>query len=155
MKTFILSLSLGLAAVASAQDHQHQGTAPEKLGKAHFATSCTGGAQGDFDRGIALLHSFWFPEAVASFKAAIAKDSGCGIAHWGIALSSWGNPFAGLKSAASLGGGAAAVAEAQKAGARTDRERAYIAAVAELYKDYQTLDQRSRTVAYEQAMERI
>lgn len=140
--------------VAAAQEH-HPGAAPEKLGKAHFPTSCTGGAQADFDRGIALLHSFWFPEAVTSFKAAIAKDAGCGIAHWGIALSNWGNPFAGLRSPNSLSGGAAAIAEAQKVSARTDRERAYIAAAAELYKDYQTTDQRTRTLAYERAMDQV
>ncbi|MBI3265136.1 MAG: hypothetical protein HYZ58_18570 [Acidobacteria bacterium] len=140
--------------LGAAQEH-HPGAPPERLGNAHFPTSCTGGAQADFDRGIALLHSFWFPEAVASFKAAIAKDAGCGIAHWGIALSNWGNPFAGLRSPASIAGGAAAIAEAQKAGARTDRERAYIAAAAELYKDSQTIDQRTRTLAYERAMEQV
>lgn len=149
-----LVLALGLGATAAAQEH-HAGTPPEQLGKTNFKTSCTGGAQADFDRGIALLHSFWFPEAVASFRAALAKDSGCGIAHWGIALSNWGNPYAGLKPPAAIAGGARAIAKAQNVGARTERERAYIAAAAELFKNYETTDQRTRTLAYERAMEQV
>src|SRR5439155_1011364 len=89
------------------------------------------------------------------FKKALEGDPSCGIAQWGIAMSTWGNPFAGLRSPKTLQEGLAAAQTAQTIGAKSDREREYIAAVALLYKDADTLDHRARTVAYEKAMERI
>jgi len=104
---------------------------------------------------MALLHSFEFPDAIAGFKRVLQRDPSCGIAQWGIAMSTWGNPFGGLRSAKTLQDGLAAAQTAQTIGATTDREREYIAAVALLYQDADTLDHRARTLAYEKAMERI
>jgi hypothetical protein len=59
---------------------------------------------------VALLHSFEFGPAMAGFRAALAAGPGCAMADWGIALSSWGNPFApGLKPRASLERGGKAI----------------------------------------------
>src|SRR5437764_649034 len=127
----------------------------ERLGKVHFATSCAPAAAEEFDHAIALLHSFEFADAIAGFKQVLERDPSCGIAQWGIAMSTWGNPFGGLRSPKVLQDGLAASARAQAIGAKTDRERDYIAAVALLYTDAATLDHRARTLAYEQAMERV
>ncbi|WP_197492993.1 hypothetical protein [Woeseia oceani] len=77
------------------------------------------------------------------------------MAHWGMAMSWWGNPFGGFRTDTAIANGAAAVAAAISAEAQTARERAYIAAVGLLYKDASTVDQRSRTLAYERAMQAI
>jgi hypothetical protein len=124
------------------------------VGKAEFTTSCNPSVRADFNRSIALLHSFWFPSAIAGFENVAKTDPGCAMAHWGIAMSLWGNPFGATRPAKALEDGAAAVARARALKA-TDRERAYIDAVAELFRDVQTRDQRTRIVAYEQAMERV
>ena len=127
----------------------------ERLGKVHFATSCAASVVDEFDHAMALLHSFEFADATTGFKRVLEGDPSCGIAQWGIAMSTWGNPFGGLRQPKTLQDGLAAAENAEKIGAKTDRERAYIAAVALLYKDAGTLDHRARTLAYEKAMEQI
>jgi hypothetical protein len=158
LRTLVTAATAMIVAVSpSAAQHAHQehGPAPDRLGTVHFETSCDAGVQAEFNRGVALLHSFWFRAAIESFERVLQKDTSCGIAYWGLALTHWGNPFAGLKPPAVLEPGAKAAEKGLAAGAPTDRERAYIAAVAELYRDYETLPQRTRTVAYEEAMQRL
>src|SRR4029453_2920914 len=75
----------GLAAQARA-DHTHAQHV-EQLGSVQFANSCRAEAQGDFLRGLALLHSFGYEEARRSFRAAAAADPRCAIAQWGIAMT--------------------------------------------------------------------
>src|SRR5262245_23660207 len=87
-----------------AQEHEHG--PGEKLGTVHFSTSCNEAAQKEFDRAVALLHSFQFSKAIQAFNGALKNDSTCGVAYWGIALSQWGNPFAaGLKEKSQLQAG--------------------------------------------------
>src|SRR5256885_6836294 len=124
----------------------------ERLGKGHFATSCAPAAAEEVDHAIALPHPFEFADAIAGFKKVLDSDPSCGIAQWGIAMATWGNPFAGLRAPKVLQDGLVAAEKAQSIGAKTDRERAYIAAVALLYKDAAALDHRARTLAYEKAM---
>jgi hypothetical protein len=134
------------------QDHAHP-AAGEKLGTVRFATSCTPAAQPAFDRAVSLLHSFEFGAAVASFDAALKADPACGMAQWGVALSRWGNPFTvGARSAAQLADGLAAAERARAIGAGTERERAYIDAIANLYLDAGRRSQRLRVEAYRDAM---
>ena len=40
---------------------------PETLGHVHFPISCSPAAQEQFDRALAMLHSFWFPQATQAF----------------------------------------------------------------------------------------
>jgi len=135
-----------------AQDHQHA-TTPEKLGTVHFETSCAAAAQPQFDRAMALLHSFEFGQAIQGFQSTLAADPGCSIADWGIALARWGNPFAVVvRAPAQLQQGLDAIVLAQKTPAKTERERGYVAAASKLYVDFATIDQRTRVVAYSQAM---
>ena len=147
--------TVGLTAQVG-QDHQH-GAAPDKIGSAsvNFKTSCSPAVKDDFNRAVALLHSFWFPEARTAFQAVHAKDPSCAIAHWGIGRSYWGNPFGGQRGAGVVENGAAAIAKGQTPQASTPRERELIAAVAGLFSNTDPATQRTRVVAYEKAMEGI
>ena len=91
-----------------------------RLGAVHFETSCAPAVQKDFDRGVALLHSFWFSAAIRSFNTVLKADPACAMAHWGIAMSWWGNPFAGFRSPQALKAGLAAIDAAKASGAGTD-----------------------------------
>ena len=147
MKTLLLMLFL-----AAPQDHVHEG---EQLGKVHFENSCLPSVAPKFDRAVALLHSFSFPAAIEGFNDVLKDDPNCGIAHWGIALSQWGNPFATNVRAQNVLD--QALAEVQKGIplAKTPRERDFLNAVGELYKDGATANQRTRLVNYERALEQL
>lgn len=150
--TMIAILFAGLlAARALPQEHEH--AAGEKLGTVHFATSCNRGAQQEFDRSVALLHSFQFSGAIEGFNAALEIDPACGMANWGIALGQWSNPFVpGMKDKGQLQAGRDSADRAEVVGAKTERERAYIDSVARLYRDFEKTPQMARLAAYRDAM---
>jgi hypothetical protein len=131
------------------------GAGPEKIGVVHFPVSCSKPAQADFDRGLALYHSFWFDPAIEAFAKTVQDDPECGMAYWGIALSTLGNPFAWPPNRKALHASATALSEAQRIGAKTQRERDYIAALAAFYKDWDTTDHRPRVLALEKAMQNL
>jgi tetratricopeptide (TPR) repeat protein len=146
----IVVLILG-ASRSPAQEHQH-GTA-EKLGAVHFATSCNEKAQKEINRAVALLHSFQFSRAIEGFNAALVQDATCGIAYWGISLSDWSNPFApGIKDKGQLQLGRENAERGKSVGVKTERERAYLAAVGKLYSDLESTPQAVRLLAYCDAM---
>ena len=142
------------AASCLAQERQHGDT--EKLGTVHFATSCNGAAQKEFDRAVALLHSFQFSRAIEGFNAVLGEDATCGIAYWGIALSDWSNPFAqGIKDKSQLQAGWENAEHGKTVGSKTERERAYLAAVGKLYSDYESTSQRARLIGYRDIMQEV
>ncbi len=149
---FIVAVSLVLiAAHGIAQEHQHGNG--EKLGEVHFTTSCDEPAQHDFDRAVALLHSFQFNSAIEGFNAVLSEDPSCAIAYWGIALSDWSNPFApGQKDKSQLQLGRQSAERGRELGAGTERENAYLAAVGKLYGDFESTPQQARLLAYRDAM---
>ena len=152
------SLLCCLAPIAArAQEHAHAGPPDEKLGTVHFPTSCAPAVGPQFDRAVALLHSFEFGASIRAFNEVLTADSTCAMAHWGIALSRWSNPMAsGNRAVAQLEQGRQETSAARRAGARaTDRERGYIGAVGQLYDDFEHRDQRIRIVAYAQAMKAL
>jgi hypothetical protein len=104
---------------------------------------------------MALFHSFGFGPAKESFAKVLEQDPQCGMAHWGIAIMSMGNPFAWPPNANALKAAAAAVVEAQRVGAKSQRERDYIAALSTFLTDWETRDHRTRAVAFEKAMEGV
>ena len=145
-RTFAVALLAGaFATVAWAQE----------LGRAHFDTSCTPQAQEKFDRGLAMVHSFVYPDSVAAFTEAAAADPQCAIAYWGIAISHRPNPLILPLAAAALKNGLEAVEKGKAIGAKTERERDWLAAIELYYKDYDKVDQTTRGLAYEKAMEQL
>src|SRR5258708_15621127 len=146
LRTFITALLASTFATAAwAQD----------LGRVHFETSCTPQAQEKFDRGLAMVHSFFYPNSVQAFTEAAAADPQCAIAYWGIAISHRPNPLILPLTAAALKNGLEAVEKGKAIGAKTERERDWLTAIELYYKDYDKVDQTQRGLAYEKAMERL
>ena len=153
-RKFIAAILLTLTSSGGAQEHQHGNG--EKLGTVRFATSCNEASQKEFNRAVALLHSFQFSRAIEGFHAVLEKDATCGIAYWGIALSDWSNPFApGMKDKSQLQAGRESAERGKTLGAKTERERAYVAAVGKLYSDFENTPQRARLIAYRDAMAEV
>jgi tetratricopeptide (TPR) repeat protein len=119
-----------------------------------FAISCGAGVQPAFRHAVWTLHSFWYPEALKAFTAVAEREPGCAIAYWGIAMSHW-YPLWYPPPPAALKAGAEAVAAAMAASTKTEREAAYIAAIAAFYRDSDKLDHQTRARAYEKAMEQV
>ena len=143
--TFVTALLAGTFTTAAwAQD----------LGRVHFETSCTPQAQEKFDRGLAMVHSF-YPDSVKAFTEAAAADPQCAIAYWGIAISSRPNPLILPLTTAVLKNGLEAVEKGKTIGAKTERERDWLAAIELYYRDYDKVDQTTRGLSYEKAMERL
>ncbi|MEW5756070.1 MAG: hypothetical protein AB1810_07175 [Pseudomonadota bacterium] len=153
--TRLIAGALALVFFVSMSAKGAQTHKPEKIGEVNFSVSCNMAAQNEFNRAMALFHSFWFDPAIASFSKVIQRDPDCGMAHWGIAFMSMGNPFAWPPSVAALEAASAAMAEAQQVGANSERERDYIAALGVFFKDWQTTEHRVRAMGFEKAMEAL
>jgi tetratricopeptide (TPR) repeat protein len=125
-----------------------------ELGTVRFPVSCTADAQKTFERGVALLHSFWYEEAERTFADTTRTDPGCAMAYWGIAMTHY-HPVWEPPGAADLAKGSAAVAAAKSAGPKTQRERDYIAAIEAFYQDWDRVPHGTRALAWRNAMERL
>jgi len=123
----LLTLTL---AVAPAAWSAESGKAPEQLGKVSFANSCVPAVQERFERGVALLHSFWFTEGAVAFREVLEADPNCAIATWGLASILIGNPFAAGPTPQRAAEAQAAIDRGRKIAGGTERERAYVEAVA-------------------------
>jgi hypothetical protein len=143
----IAAAGLSLAQPASAQSD-------DRLGTVNFETSCKPEAQKLFNLGMLYQHSFWYRASKKAYEDVLKADPECGIAYWGIALSMLLNPHA-TPPAKNLAEGAAAIAKGKSVGAKTQRERDYIDALSVMYADYDTVDHRTRLLAYAKAMEQL
>jgi tetratricopeptide (TPR) repeat protein len=148
-----LAAAVPLLAVLCLPAAAHDGDAKGVLGKVNFPNSCSAAVQPDLNRAIAMLHSFWYSEGLATFKDVRERDPGCALAGWGTASLLMNNPLAGQGASERAARDAqAAVDWARGAGAKTQRERDYIEAVAAYYKDFASRPegarQRSRSEAY-------
>ena len=151
-----LGLALATPTWAQTEQHNHSPSGDAvKAGTVNFETSCSPDVKDDFNLAVAELHSFWFPEARALFQNVAKKDPACAMAHWGVALTYWGNPFAGQRSAQTIANGKAAIDKALSAGTPTAREKGFIDAVAGLFSSADVTTQRARVVAYEGATEMV
>jgi hypothetical protein len=131
-----------------------EGSPPASAGTVHFATSCNPAAQATFDRAMAMLHSFWAKDAIVGFKEALRQDPDCVMAYWGIAMAHQQNPLTAQQpNSVAAQEALAGLDKARAAGAPTQRERDYIAAIGLIYRDAETVDFRARRAAYEKAME--
>jgi tetratricopeptide (TPR) repeat protein len=148
----ILLFLLAQAGHAQHGDHRHEPS--EKLGRVNFTISCTPQAQKQFNHAVAWLHSFEYEEAEKTFNEVAATDPRCAMAHWGVAMSNY-HPLWAAPTPAELKRGWDAIEKAKLTGARTQRERDYIAALELFYKDADKLDHRTRSFAYHEAMKRL
>jgi tetratricopeptide (TPR) repeat protein len=157
------ALALGLAfspAFAQAQqarhDHSHGGTPPPPaaLGALNFPVSCTPEAQAAFDDAMKLQHSFWYQAADEAHRRVLERDPSCVMAYWGGALALLRNPFSPPPSDA-LPQGRALLEQAQRIGAKTEREAGFIGALMVLFAADDMPGHRARVVQYAQAMEAL
>ncbi len=158
-RTFIsLAFSGAILALSPNATLAHGGPVDiKRLGKVDFKVSCTAPAQKEFNRGMALYHSFAWSDAMASFEAVAKADPTCGMAHWGRAMATLDNPFiwpANLP-AQKLNNIAGMLDEARKAGLKTDREKGYVEAVASFVRDHDKLNHRTRLVTFEGEMAKL
>ena len=128
--------------------------ADQQLGTVHFATSCNEMAQRRFDRAMRYQHSFWYKASKEIFEETLKADPACAIAYWGIALGLLDNPH-GPPPAPNLPLGLAAIQAAKATGAKTQRERDYIDALALMYVDYDKTPHGARVQSYLKAMEAL
>jgi tetratricopeptide (TPR) repeat protein len=159
MKTVALFLPLLAASAAVAQSMPNMPmqtpstTATERLGTVSFPVSCAAATQVPFNRGVALLHDFWYDEAGRQFMLVVKSDPHCALAHWGIAMSVfhqiWGRP-----SAAMMKLGWTQVKKAQSLKPKTERERAYTLALAEFFRPGPAAYP-ARIAAYDAAMGKL
>ena len=142
--------TLGLWASPSiAQDDTDQ-----KFGTVHFATSCNETAQRRFDRAMRYQHSFWYKASREIFEETLKADPTCGIAYWGMALGLLDNPHNTIPTP-NLPLGLGAIQSAKATGAKTQRERDYIDALAVMYVDYDKTPHGARVQSYLKAMEAL
>jgi len=151
----VVGLVLILSATAVSAHDDETKARGEKLGRVVFKTSCSPEAQKQFERALAMQHSFFFPETVKAFTAIPETDPSCAIAYWGIAISQRPNPLVPPFPAEALKKGLEAIEKGESIGAKTQRERDWLAALKAFYKDYETVDQDTRTKNYEKAMEAL
>ena len=132
-RSFLAMFAYAAALSLPAQMQHHHGmeaAPPEalaKVGKVKMPISCSEAAQVPFERGVAMLHSFWYEEARKQFLAVAKADPGCAMGQWGLAMTEWRPFWDGMPEQRRRAG----VAEIERAAtvARTDRERRYIAAL--------------------------
>jgi tetratricopeptide (TPR) repeat protein len=149
-KCLIVAASM-IAAVAGGAFAQQD----EKLGKLSFPTSCDPKVQAEFERGIAMIHSYWFLIARRTFEGILREDPNCAMAHWGIALDLLGNSLATVPPRADAEAAWAALEKARAIGAKTQRERDWIEALSAYYRDHDKIPVTARLAAYNTAMEQL
>src|SRR5256884_8876287 len=145
----LIALSLAAASVAFAQ----QG---DKLGKVEFPNSCSPAVQEKFLRGVAMLHSCYYSAAEKAFEEVAAEDNSCAIATWGFASILMSNPLQGIgASPRNAPRAQAAIDKGRQMGAKTERERDYLEAVAAYYEDFANRPERARQLARAKAYEAL
>ena len=127
----------------------------EKLGKLSFPTSCDPKVQAEFERGVAMIHSYWFLIARRTFEGVLQQDPNCAMAHWGVAMDILGNTLVGPPTRENADAAWAALEKARAIGAKTPRERDWIEALSVYYRDHDKTPVNARLAAYNSAMERM
>ncbi len=150
--TLAVLLCCALPLAADDEGHHHEDLTEKQLGTVHFPVSCAPAVGKPFERGVALLHSFWYEEAEKEFAAIAKDDPKCAMAQWGLGMSQWHQLWNHPDAATTKKG-----LEEAKQGARlhpaTARERDYIAAMKAFYTGKGDFYARAR--AYSKAMEKV
>jgi hypothetical protein len=133
MKSGRVTLAIGL--VAAALSGSAFGQQDEKLGKLDFPTSCDPKVQAEFERGVAMIHSYWFTIARRTFEGVLRQDPTCAMAHWGVAIDILGNILVGPPTRENANVAWLELEKARAIGAKTERERDWIEALSAYYRD--------------------
>src|SRR6266567_775562 len=152
LKRTLFVAGLVTAAITGSAFGQQQ---EEKLGNLSFATSCDPKVQAEFERGVAMIHSYWFLIARRVFEGVLQQDPNCAIAYWGIAMDQLGNSLVGPPPRAQADAASAALEKALEIGAKTERERGWIDALRAYFRDHDKVDVDTRLRAYNKAMEQM
>jgi len=139
LTAFVLLFAIVLLMPALAQE--------DKLGKVSFPTSCDPKVQAQFERSVAMLHSYWFINARKSFEAVLQQDPACAIAHWGIAMDMLGNSLVGPPPLKTLQLAWDTLEKARAIGAKTQREGDWIEALSAYYRDHDKVPLNARLLA--------
>ena len=146
----IFSLLFAVTVVAEEHHHDHA----SDIGEVHFPVSCNDQAKTDFEHAVALLHDFWYAESEKAFQKVASDDPTCAMAYWGVAMSNY-HPIWAPPNPAEMERGKAAAAKATSMDAKTDRERGYVNAIAQFYKDTDTANHKTRAKNYADAMAKV
>jgi tetratricopeptide (TPR) repeat protein len=149
----VLSLAALADSTAARQHEQHQ--QHDQLGIVTFPTSCQPNVQADFERGIAMLHSYWFNYAGKTFRGILEQDPGCAMAYWGIAMDLLGNTLAAPPAPAAARAAWETLEKARAVAIKTEREREWIEALRAYFRDHEKTDVETRLRAYNAAMQRL
>ena len=147
----LLALLLVLPASSAAQE-THNHAAPEKLGVVSFPVSCRPKVQQEFDRAVALLHSFAYADARNAFQSVAEQDQRCAMAHWGIAMTYFRQLWDPPILPETVSSAQKEIQRAQQLGTNSERERSFIKALAELYQNAGSVPYTTRALNYERAM---
>ena len=147
-------ISVSLAAASTAWTHE-DGKSPEQLGVVSFPTSCAPAVQARFTRAVALLHSFWFSQGEKAFREVLTLDPDCAIANWGIAAILINNTFVGGATPESARKAQEAIDRGRATGAKTERERMYLEAVAQYWQDFASRPHGARMKTLANAFEQL
>src|SRR5215472_2474551 len=141
---FVISRGIILWSLGIFLAHPAAAVEEERFGEVKFPISCSAAAQTQFNRAVAMLHSFFFPETVKAFTALAQQEPSCAMAYWGIAISQRPNPLVAPFSAELMDKGWRAVEAGRAAVAKTEREKDWIEALAVFFKDHDKVDLRTR-----------
>jgi len=146
----LLTIGFALTSLVAQETHDHP--APAQLGEVSFPVSCKPSVQREFDRGVALLHSFMYTPAEEAFRSVADHDPRCAIAHWGIAMTHFHQLWEPPIPPSSTASAAAEIEQGEQLGAATERERKFIHAAGLMFRNADSVPYKTRVLNYEQAM---
>ena len=154
-RTFLCLAISAVSLIAFADDqHHHDAYDPNHLGTVTFPTSCQPKVQKTFEKGVALLHSFWYEEAEKAFREVAKEDRKCSMAYWGIAMSRW-HQLWDPPSKADIQAAREALDLAVDNEAKTDRERGFVEAMRAYYWRKEDVPPEQRAEAYSDSMAKL
>src|SRR3954466_7896381 len=144
-----------LAAVFATSAFAHDEDAGKgQLGKVKFANSCSPKVQEKVQRGVAMLHSFWWSQGEATFQEIASEDPNCAIAAWGFASILMYNPFVGAVPPKELARAQGAFEKGRQMKA-SQRDRDYLEAVAAYWDEFSSKTERQRALARSAAYQKL
>ena len=125
------------------------------FGEVSFSLSCSYDLRETFNLGLTLIHSFEYAEAEKVFVSILDQDSECLMAYWGTAMSILNHPLSFRQNSESLKRGEKLLKVAKTLTPNNEREKDYIDAVSIYFKDWQSIDTKTRKLNYEAKMEEL